>query len=98
MADIEAAKGEGATGKIGIEVGNTKGKFIWRAGIGYEQNFNDTFHNERKMVNNYTMEKLSYGKETITAKINADIKVTDKLTVKTGYEYENNSNYDVWNG
>ena len=46
------------------------------------------------MLNNYTMEELHYGKGTFNANLNMDFKVTDKFTLKTGYEYENNSNYE----
>ena len=94
MANIEGAHGNGAAGKIGLHLGNTAGNFRWLAGIGYEQNFTDTFHKERKMLNNYTMEELHYGKGTFNANLNMDFKVTDKFTLKTGYEYENNSNYE----
>ena len=94
MADIEGATGNGAVGKIGLNLGNGSGNFKWTAGIGYEQNFTDTFHKDRKMINGYTMEELHYGKGTMNANLNMDFKVTDKFTLKTGYEYENNSNYE----
>ena len=94
MANIEGAQGNGAAGKIGLHLGNTVGNFRWLAGIGYEQNFTDTFHKDRKMINDYTMEELRYGKGTFNANLNMDFKVTDKFTLKTGYEYENNSNYE----
>ena len=94
MINIEGAQGDGAVGKAGLHIGNTAGNFIWTAGIGYEQNFTDTFHRDRKMINNYIMEGLHYGKGTFNAGLNMDFKVTDKFTLKTGYEYENNSNYE----
>lgn len=94
MANIEGASGDGIVGKIGLDLGNTSGNFRWKLGVGYEQNFTDTFHNERKMINGYTMEELHYGKGTLNANLNMDFKVTDKFTLKTGYEYENNSDYE----
>ncbi len=94
MANIEGAQGDGAVGKIGLHLGNSAGNFRWAAGIGYEQNFTDTFHKDRKMINDYTMEELHYGKGTFNADLNMDFKVTEKFTLKTGYEYENNSNYE----
>ena len=94
MANIESATGNGAVGKIGLNLGNSAGNFRWIAGLGYEQNFTDTFHKDRKMANGYTMEELHYGKGTFNANLNMDFKVTEKFTLKTGYEYENNSNYE----
>ena len=41
----------------------------------------------------YIMAELHYNKETFTADLNMDFKVTDNFTLKTGYQYENNSNY-----
>ena len=97
MSDIESTNGKGAVGKIGLGLGNTGGNFRWKAGVGYEQNFTDTFHNERKMVNGYTMEKLYYGKETLKANLDMEYKLSEKLGIKAGYEYENNSNYENHN-
>ena len=94
MSDIESATGKGAVGKIGLSLGNSGKNFRWKAGIGYEQNFTDTFHKERKMVNGYTMEKLYYGKDTLRANLDMDYKLSDKFSIKSGYEYENNSNYE----
>ncbi|MCP1225820.1 hypothetical protein [Sebaldella sp. S0638] len=94
MSDIESAAGKGAVGKIGLSLGNSGKNFRWKAGIGYEQNFTDTFHKERKMVNGYTMEKLYYGKDTLRANLDMDYKLSDKFSIKSGYEYENNSNYE----
>ncbi|MCP1225819.1 autotransporter outer membrane beta-barrel domain-containing protein [Sebaldella sp. S0638] len=94
MAKIEGASGDGAVGKIGLHIGNGTGNFRWLVGIGYEQNFTDTFHKDRKMTNGYTMEELHYGKGTLNANLNMDFKITDKFTLKTGYEYENNSDFE----
>ena len=94
LSNIDAASGNGFTGSIKMNLGDYEGKVKWNAGIGYEQNFTDTFHEERKMSNNYIMEKLSYGKGTFTANLDLDFKLTDALTLKTGYKYENNNNYE----
>lgn len=94
MASIDSSDGDGLSGKIKLDIGNTEGKFLWNAGVAYEQNFNDTFHRDRRMSNSYVMEKLHYGKETFLINLDADFKLTEKLTLKTGYEYENNSNYE----
>ena len=94
MAKIEGASGDGAVGKIGLHIGNGTGNFRWLVGIGYEQNFTDTFHKDRKMTNGYTMEELHYGKGTLNANLNMDFKITEKFTLKTGYEYENNSDFE----
>ena len=94
MSNIDAANGNGFTGNIKINLGDYEGKVKWSAGIGYEQNFTDTFHEERKMSNNNTMEELSYGKGTFTGSLDADLKITDALALKTGYQYENNDNYE----
>lgn len=94
MSDIQSANGTGFVGKIGVNIGNTNGKFRWNAGLAYIQNFTDTFHKERDMENGYIMEELHYGKENLTANFDVDYKVTDKFTLKTGYEYEKNSNYE----
>jgi putative surface-exposed virulence protein len=40
------------------------------------------------------MAELHYKKEIFAADLNMDFKVTDNFTLKTGYQYENNSNYD----
>ncbi len=94
MSDIQSTSGTGFVGKAGIDIGSENGKFAWNAGIGYSQNFTDTFHKDRNMSNGYVMEELHYGKGSFSSNVNIDYKVTDKFTFKTGYEYEKNSNYE----
>ena len=97
MDNIESTDGKGFVGKAGVDIGNTEGKLRWNAGVGYKQNFTDTFHETRDMSNNYKMEKLDYNKGTMTASVDADYKVTEKFSVKAGYEYEKNDNFENHN-
>ena len=97
MSDISSVKGDGLSGKIGLNLMNTTGKLRWNAGIGYERNFTDTYHKERDMVNNYKMAKLDYGQDNWNANIDLHYGLTDKIIIKSGYEYENNENYENHN-
>ena len=97
MSDISSVKGDGLSGKIGLNLMNTTGKLRWNAGIGYERNFTDTYHKERDMVNNYKMAKLDYGQDNLSANIDLNYGLTDKIIFKSGYEYENNENYENHN-
>ena len=97
MADISSAKGDGTAGKIKLSIMNTEGKFKWNAGIGFERNFTDTYHKEREMVNNYKMAELDYGQNNLSGNIDINYEMTDKVTFKAGYEYENNENYENHN-
>ena len=94
LSDIDGTSGQGLVGKVGLDLGNTEGKVRWNVGVGYEQSFTDTFHEDRNMSNGYTMEELSYGKGTFTANADVDYKVTDGFALKLGYEYEKNDNYE----
>ncbi|MBP9479607.1 MAG: hypothetical protein KBF12_13440 [Sebaldella sp.] len=94
MSDIESTRGTGFVGKMGVDIGSVNGKIVWNAGVSYTQNFVDTFHEDRDMSNGYVMEELHYGKENFLANLDIDYRVTDKFTLKTGYEYEKNSNYE----
>ena len=75
LADIESTNGEGFTGKVGVDIGNTAEKLIWNAGVAYKQNFTDTFHEDREMINDYKMEKLDYEKGTVAANVDVDYKI-----------------------
>ena len=97
MDNISGTDGNGFVGKAGIDIGNDEGKLRWNAGIGYKQNFTDTFHETRDMSNDYKMEKLDYSKGTMTASADVDYKVTEKFSVKAGYEYEKNDNFENHN-
>ena len=97
MSDISSVKGDGLSGKIGLNLMNTTGKLRWNAGIGYERSFTDTYHKERNMVNNYKMAKLDYGQDNWSANIDLNYGLTDKIIIKSGYEYENNENYENHN-
>ncbi len=97
MSDISSVNGDGLSGKIGLNLMNTAGKLRWNAGIGYERNFTDTYHKERDMVNNYKMAKLEYGQNNWSASIDLNYELTDKIIFKSGYEYENNENYENHN-
>ena len=97
MDNISSTDGKGFVGKAGVDIGNDEGKLRWNAGVGYKQNFTDTFHETRNMSNDYKMEKLDYSKGTITANADADYKITEKFSVKAGYEYEKNDNFENHN-
>ena len=97
MDNIESTSGKGFVGKAGVDIGNTEGKLRWNAGVGYKQNFTDTFHETRDMSNDYKMEKLDYGKGAVTASADVDYKITEKFSVKAGYEYEKNDNFENHN-
>lgn len=97
LADIESTNGKGFTGKAGVDIGNTGEKLRWNAGVAYKQNFTDTFHEDREMINDYEMEKLDYEKGTFAANVDVDYKVTNGFSVKAGYEYEKNDNYENHN-
>ena len=77
MDNIESTSGKGFVGKAGVDIGNAEGKLRWNAGVGYKQNFTDTFHETRDMSNDY--------------------KITEKFSVKAGYEYEKNDNFENHN-
>ncbi|MBP9477505.1 MAG: autotransporter outer membrane beta-barrel domain-containing protein [Sebaldella sp.] len=94
LSNIDGTTGQGVVGKVGLDLGNTEGKLRWNLGVGYEQNFTDTFHEDRNMSNDYTMEELSYGKGTFKASADVDYRVTDGFALKLGYEYEKNDNYE----
>ena len=49
------------------------------------------------MSNDYKMEKLDYSKGIMTASADVDYKVTEKFSVKAGYEYEKNDNFENHN-
>lgn len=97
LSNIGSTDGKGFIGKVGIELGNTEGKLRWNTGIGYKVNFVDTFHKERRMENEYIMEELNYSKGTVTANIDTDYKITERFSVKAGYEYEKNDDFENYN-
>jgi putative surface-exposed virulence protein len=97
MDSINSTDGKGFVGKAGLEIGNDEGKLRWNAGVGYKQNFTDTFHETRDMSNDYKMEKLDYNKGTMTANADVDYKITEKISLKAGYEYEKNDNFENHN-
>ena len=49
------------------------------------------------MVNGYTMAALDYGQNNLSGNIDINYEMTDKVTFKAGYEYENNENYENHN-
>ncbi len=93
MSDIQSVRSDGFVGKVGLDVGNTSGKLLWNAGLGYEHNFADTFHGARKMNNRYTMEQLHYGKDNLYAHVDVGYQFTKHVMVKAGYQYTNNKNF-----
>ncbi len=93
MSDIQSVHSNGFVGKVGLDVGNTSGKLLWNAGLGYEHNFADTFHGARKMSNRYTMEQLHYGKDNLYAHMDIGYQLTKHVMVKAGYEYTDNKNF-----
>ena len=97
MDNIDSTDGKGFVGKAGVDIGNDEGKLRWNAGVGYKQNFTDTFHETRNMSNDYKMEKLDYSKGIMTASADIDYKITEKFSVKAGYEYEKNDNFENHN-
>ena len=97
MDNIDSTDGKGFVGKAGVDIGNDEGKLRWNAGVGYKQNFTDTFHETRNMSNDYKMEKLDYSKGIMTASADVDYKITEKFSVKAGYEYEKNDNFENHN-
>ena len=97
MDNIDSTDGKGFVGKAGVDIGNDEGKLRWNAGVGYKQNFTDTFHETRNMSNDYKMEKLDYSKGIMTASADIDYRITEKFSVKAGYEYEKNDNFENHN-
>lgn len=93
ISPINSTTKDGLIGKVGVNIGNTKGDFRWALGVNYEHSTKNSYHGERKMSNGYTMEKLSYDKDTIKINLDTDLKVTESFSVKAGYELENNKNF-----